>query len=136
MTTKTLLKAAGKIAAFLLILPCVFLVTLFAVPKIQYHAGLRGRAFDAAAWKAEAGKSGLDASPRRPMVRSLTKNHLRVGMTRGNVVEILGEPRGVYGPQVMDYWLGGPGGFALDHDIIEIFLDDHGRVTHWRVRNT
>jgi hypothetical protein len=125
-----------KLAILVLVFIATFWAIFSAYPKIRYHAGLRGESFDSVVWKSEAGKSGLQHSPRRPMIRSLTKTHMRIGMTRSNVKEVLGEPRGIKGPQSMDYWLGGPGGFFMDHDLLEIFLDESEKVTHWRVGNT
>jgi hypothetical protein len=58
-------------------------------------------------------------------------------MPRHEVEQILGRPRGIHGPKVMDYWLGYPRWWStFDHDILEIFLDDDEKGIQWNVRNT
>jgi hypothetical protein len=71
------------------------------------------------------------------MIRDLSRHYLKKGMERAEVIAILGEPRGLYGSKTMDYWLGYPRWWVtMDHDILEITLDDAGKVIGWKVRNT
>jgi hypothetical protein len=109
----------------------------YVVDSLQYNVEFWLEPFESAVWKAEKPTGGIQHTERRCMIRDLSRRHLKRGMTRAEVVALLGEPRGLHGARTMDYWLGYPRWWVtLDHDILEIHLDDAGKVVDWKVRNT
>ena len=126
---------------FVVIMAAVLVATWYVmwdvIPSIQYRGSQRGEVFDSAVWKSEHPTGKIQYTRRRRMIYDLGKNHLRTGMPRSEVEALLGAPRGLHGPKVMDYWLGYPPKyFTFDHDILEVFLDEEDKVLNWRVRNT
>lgn len=109
----------------------------YVIDPLQYHAEFWLASFDSAVWKAETATTETHHTKRRSMIHDLTKNHFRKGMLRAEVVGLCGEPMGQHGGNTLDYWLGYPRWwFTFDHDILEVFLDETGKVTGWKVRNT
>jgi hypothetical protein len=115
-----------------------FYLVFDIIPAIVYRVTQRGEQFDSSIWKSEHPKGvRIQYTQRRRMIHDLGKNYLRIGMHRTEVEELLGSPRGIYGSKRMDYWLGYPPKYlTLDHDILDIVLDDEGKVIEWKVRNT
>jgi hypothetical protein len=109
----------------------------YVVRPLQYRVEFWLEPFNSAVWKAEKPTGGIRYTERRCMIRDLSRHYLKKGMERAEVIAILGEPRGLYGPKTMDYWLGYPRWWlTMDHDILEITLNDAGKVIGWEVRNT
>lgn len=87
-------------------------------------------AFDANAWKAQRGASTLD-NRRNTMVAALEKT-LRTGMSRDEVIALLGEPDIVDAEASTDTYELGAARFGVDEEYYEIRYE-HGKVVahHW-----
>lgn len=96
-------------------------------------AGCRSqREFDRERWL----DADLETRERAHMVASLFEQHPLRGMDRAEVVSLLGPPTPTekWGGTEMIYVLGPDGGlFAIDHEWLLIELDDHDRVSSYRV---
>jgi outer membrane protein assembly factor BamE (lipoprotein component of BamABCDE complex) len=67
------------------------------------------------------------------MADDLRKNHLYSGMTKKQVLELLGEPDFEKQSHVFKYVLGGWSGFRIDYDSLDIYFDSAGRLTKTRI---
>jgi len=91
------------------------------------------RTFDAALWQ---DSSQADNGIRIRMVDDLLTRHQLQGMTRGKIVELLGDPEDT--PYFKDwdlvYWLGPERGFfSIDSEWLVMRLDTQGRVSEYRL---
>ena len=85
--------------------------------------------YDRERWVAE--KSAKASENRRSLMVKDIKRRLHVGMTKLEVVDLLGQPDGTRG-NVFSYELGMPG-FGVDYEYFLIEFDAAERVTRWRV---
>lgn len=86
-----------------------------------------GPDFDRAKWR----NADLDGRARAEMLPSLLRTHPLKGMTRQQVVDLLGEPTDTnkWRGADMIYVLGNDGGlFPIDHEWLLLTLDRQGRV--------
>jgi hypothetical protein len=91
------------------------------------------REFDADVWRAQRGSNALD-NPRVGQVVALERSHMRPGMSRAEVIELLGEPDRRL-PRSDHYKLGAsPVGVDFETYVIE--YDDHDRVTSFGIRRS
>ncbi|MGE0757212.1 MAG: hypothetical protein AB7O38_09335 [Pirellulaceae bacterium] len=108
---------------------------LYRQPSYVYEQYLL--TFDRQAWV--SGKSHGVGGPyllRRRMIGDLLRNHLRVGMTRDDIVDLLGKPR-QENDKKLDYYLGYPKWtFTFDHDIFIIHLNSDRKAASFEVCNT
>lgn len=105
------------------------------------------RPFDAQVWRSAPYDRN---SPRGKMTRDLIRHHLRSGMSRAEVVRLLGEPQEArrfagsplvekpgyeQAREVLTYPLGAWSGFRMDMDLLDVAFDEQGRVIgawHWQ----
>lgn len=66
-------------------------------------------------------------NPRAEMIYDLTKNHLRAGMTKGEVIKLLGKPDRRNKRHFISYLIGMQG-FVADPGQLEFELNDENRV--------
>ncbi|APZ92131.1 hypothetical protein Fuma_01736 [Fuerstiella marisgermanici] len=84
-----------------------------------------GRVFDRDVWLAQYGSRAAD-NPRASMVQHLKWAHLRTGMTRSEVVQLLGEPDWEKQMNLFSYNVGMWSGFRMDYDSLDVhFLGDY-----------
>jgi len=98
---------------------------------IQEH--LRRRPFDVAAWQ---GGTTLTNNIRILMVDDLLRRHSFRGMTREQVVAIVGEPDKTeyFKDWDLAYWLGPERGFvSIDSEWLVFRLDSQKKVTHLNI---
>lgn len=88
--------------------------------------------FDQEAWRAQHNSSDPD-NPRGKMVADLQRRCLRKGMTRQEVLDLLGEPDFAKEPTLFMYNLGAWSGFRIDYDTLDVHFDTDGRLTHTAV---
>jgi len=78
------------------------------------------------------------------MVRSLVHSHRLIGMSREEVLQLLGPPDSLDEPLArgesameagnpIGYYLGMRGGFGIDPDILWLWFDRNGRVRRWHI---
>lgn len=94
-----------------------------------------GRAFDAATWDDE---SQAWHGARLEMADRLLAQDILTGMTRAQVIAMLGEPsqEGYFREWDMVYWLGPERGFmSVDSEWLVLNLDGNGRVVECRIVN-
>jgi len=113
--TRTSLVGVGIVVAVVLVLG------VFAY-RVRPH-------FDRQRWKDAAGV--LVDSPRAAMVNDLGRRHLRVGMTRGEVLGLLGDPDAQDSNGRLIYAIGRVG-LGTDSSEYIVSLDGDGRITSWR----
>lgn len=117
------------------------LVLLLSYVGLKIWTGWGRAPFDKHVWK--AAKTWDFDNIRGTMVRSLLNDHEFTGMTRLEVVELLGPPDGADGQVPDDLWvppevcaaaatfyyvLGMYSGFRIDHDFLIIYFDENGAV--------
>ncbi len=93
--------------------------------------------FDAQAWRSpEREPRDIFWPPRLRMVDDLLRRHRLDGMTRQQVVALIGEPdqTGYFSNWDMVYWLGPErGGFRIDSEWLVLRLDSQQKVTEHRI---
>lgn len=91
------------------------------------------RAFDAALWQAQRGSDALD-NPRVGQVVALERHHLRAGMPRTQVIELLGEPdRSRPG---MDAYKLGASPVGVDFETYVVEYDAQEQMTRFGIRRS
>lgn len=96
----------------------------------------RGARFDAALWRDPRRAYSEEDPVRLRMVDDLLRRHPLRGMTRAQVVALLGEPRPTRYFREYDlvYWLGPERGWlSMDSEWLVVRLDSRGRVAEYRV---
>lgn len=91
----------------------------------------RAGGFDAELWQAQRG-SNERRNPRAGMVGDLLREHLRVGMSRAEVLRLLGEPD--YRDRLSDVYELGVSPVGVDDEYLVVDYDDTGRVKHLSIR--
>lgn len=87
--------------------------------------------FDARQWS-EGKRDGAFYQRRHRMASALIKQQqIKPGMSREQVVALLGKPDDDHQPGVLRYTLGSA--YGADLDYLTVFLDDEGRVTGARI---
>ena len=112
-------------------------IVLVAVVVVAF-AGIRscnnrldpfsGRTFDRELWHHFHENDDPD-NPRASMVASLKSKHLRPGLSRQQVTNLLGEPDVAKTPEMYEYNLGMWSGFRIDYDGLQIYFDAQGQLT-------
>jgi hypothetical protein len=93
--------------------------------------------FNQAIWRnaPNCGRDGCDAEcVRGHMVRDLTSRHLSPGISRSEILALLGNTatRQTNRGKLIEYDLGMCSGFRIDYDVLAILLDDNDRLlTSW-----
>lgn len=111
--------------AFLLLLSLEFLEEILFFYNINFDKGL---------WKDKKSILGK-RSPRQRMLKSLLKKHKLIGMTKQNILSLLGEPEdGVVTEEELNYELGTSRGlFAVSTDILSIEFDQKDIAISFRI---
>ncbi len=89
--------------------------------------------FNRAVWIENRNSDNPD-NPRGPMAADLRKRLLQEKPTKAEVLAILSEPdmmseRNKLRPDFLSYGLGMWSGFRIDYDSLDIYFDDHDRVS-------
>lgn len=104
------------------------IVRVYVWPMVWFR--LSQRTFDAIAWK-QARSS--DVSQRLRMAENLLARYELRGMSRAQVIELLGKPDGE-DDSILVYLLGPERyGFGVDSEWLSLRLDSRGRVTDYQV---
>lgn len=123
----------------------VILVSMFVIPSVLFFGSIIGDAikerrsripFDSNTWKTSLSKP--HDSIRLRMVDDLLRSRKLVGMTRTELVAILGEPPLLPSRRDYDmvYWLGPQRGYmGLDSESLGVRLSADQRVTEVRIIN-
>ncbi|MHB9025756.1 MAG: hypothetical protein ACYC7E_16570 [Armatimonadota bacterium] len=101
--------------------------------------------FDRQVWIADAKSHNRD-SPRGKMAEDIIRNHLHKGLTKQQVVTLLGEPEetdnGTLYPNAQKnsthniYYLGQWSGFRVDYDCLHVVFDEDGKLTEaWIIQH-
>jgi len=101
------------------------------LPEVVCQAEFRLARFDRGTWQSCTGDTEVIRSPRRRMVVSAIRRHLRRGTPKEQVLQALGEPEGQWQDgKAFSYWLGYPRLFnGLDGDRLYVYFDDRDRVS-------
>ena len=106
------------------------MLVLLAGLGVSLVSTSRKGGFDAEQWKAQRGSTARN-NPRVGMVVELQEKHLREGMSRAEVQQLLGEPDSRQGANEV-YELGAsPFGASFEYFVIE--YDSTGKVTQLRI---
>jgi hypothetical protein len=113
-------------------LPVGFLGGILVLPEVVCQVEFRLVRFDRGTWQSCTGDTDIIRSPRRRMVVSAIRQHLRQGTPKEHVLQALGEPEGQWSDgKAFSYWLGYPRLFnGLDGDRLQVHFDDHDRVSN------
>src|SRR4030042_924998 len=104
------------------------IVAFFVVVLIVYE---RPMAFDKEVWL-NSDKINQKPYPRLKMADDLIKKDVLIGLTRSQVIELLGEPgdHGYFRSYDLVYWLGPERSFmGIDSEWLAILIDDNGLVS-------
>lgn len=75
-------------------------------------------------------------NPRGKMYEDLVENYLRKGMTKAQVVALLGESDLVTKPEIISYNLGMWSGMRIDYDSLDLVFSNDGKLTkYYRVQH-
>ncbi len=131
------LSVLGCTAGFALLCAVLFGFLFFRSPVEEY---LHRRDFDSVAWQAEREErfegEFTEHTVRLNMLDDLLRRYSFEGMTRAEVLDLLGEPEhtGYFREYDLVYWLGPERGwFGVDSQWLTIRLDSTGVVTDARV---
>lgn len=83
--------------------------------------------FNQSLWAAYSGSTAPN-NPRGQMYEDLTKKNLKKGMSKQDVLTLLGEPDVSKEETVFTYNLGAWSGFRIDYDSLDIEFDQDGKV--------
>jgi hypothetical protein len=98
---------------------------LVAAEVYLEHTLFSGRDFDSVEWHAWGGQRWCDGdSPRLAMVDDLRTNHLRIGMRRAAVIQLLGPPDYKWAPRDLEWGLGG----LIDCEFLDLTFDKSRRL--------
>jgi len=121
-------------------------IVLGAAVCVQLLQARRTVQFDGAAWTAE--KNWDRDNPRWKMIPSLLRDNKLIGMTKLEIIQLLGPPDGVDDrindslevpvaaveeATIFNYVLGAHSGFGMDYDILSVEFGQAGKVTSHRV---
>lgn len=84
--------------------------------------------FDRNVWAAYKDSSDPN-NPRGQMYEDMTKKVLKKGMSKEEVVTLLGEPDFSKEKLIFKYNIGAWSGFRIDYDTLDIHFDPQGQVT-------
>ena len=116
----------------ILVVAVVGIISLIILSYPIWHNPFNDRTFDEEIWHAY--HNSLDSgNPRGNMADDLRKNHLRRGMAKEQVIELLGEPESEKSSQLLEYNLGMWSGMGFDYDTLDIYFDSSGRLTETRI---
>src|SRR5688572_7954485 len=103
------------------------LLLLIAIAAIALFGlrWFRGQAFDRNVWH-QFHENDEPDNPRYSMVKSLQRSYLHPGLTREQVIELLGEPDVAKSPDMYEYNLGMWSGFRIDYDGLQVHFDSQG----------
>ncbi len=83
--------------------------------------------FNQSLWAAYSGSTDPN-NPRGQMYEDLTKKKLKKGMSKQDILTLLGEPDFSKDETVFKYNLGAWSGFRIDYDSLDIEFDQDGKV--------
>lgn len=120
---KTLLLVLAGIAGAAVLVVIAFFISINIL--------LSGRSIDKIAFDAEVWRSEGESTIRQEMVDDFLHNHSPIGMTRQEVIDLLGEKSKTHHFPEYDliYWVGierGP--YAIDSEWLVLRLDDNDKV--------
>lgn len=105
-------------------------VTFVAVRGcIDWLDPFAGQSFDRAVWHKFHNNHEPD-NPRASMSKDLRRRYLRQGLTKQEVVKLLGEPDMNKSDNMYEYNLGMWSGFRIDYDGLQIHFDAEGRLSY------
>jgi outer membrane protein assembly factor BamE (lipoprotein component of BamABCDE complex) len=102
-----------------------FILAVFVA--IQSHDPFSGSDFDRSVWLQYA-NNYISDNPRASMVEDLKKHYLLPGMSRSDVVELLGPPEAEPVRNTFSYIVGKWSGYRMDHDALLIKFDSGERL--------
>jgi hypothetical protein len=105
-----------------------------AFETLKEHASRRP--FDSAAWKSSLASNNLKDPVRLRMVDDLLRRHRLAGMSRSEIIALLGSPPPTEYFRNYDfvYWLGPERGFiSIDSEWLAIRFDSNDRVAEARI---
>jgi|SRR6266511_3681094 hypothetical protein len=119
----TLKMLAGVVVSVLL----VSVGFLFFLRFFIFQNPFNDQRFNQSLWAAYSGSTD-PSNPRGQMYEDLTTNNLKRGMSRQDVLTLLGEPDFSKEETVFKYNLGAWSGFRIDYDSLDIEFDQDGKV--------
>lgn len=105
---------------------------LIALAKNNPFIPYDDKEFDQALWKSYTPDDYLADSPRLPMAADLQQNYIKPGMTRDQIVKLLGEP-GNHSEEVYIYGLGKSDGLWPRLYFLDVYFDSSEKVVEARI---
>jgi hypothetical protein len=120
---RTLKILAGVVVSVLL----VSIGFLFFLRFFIFQNPFNDQRFNQSLWAAYSGSTDPN-NPRGQMYEDLTTKNLKKGMSKQDVLTLLGEPDFSKEEAVFKYNLGAWSGFRIDYDSLDIAFDQDGKV--------
>lgn len=115
------------------VLIVVAMLALFIAWMQGFNNPFNDRPFDRQVWLAMRDSEEHD-NPRGQMAQDIRKRHLKRGMTRKEVENLLGKPDlSSSSDNPWQYILGEWSGFRMDTDTLDVHFDERGRVSGTRL---
>jgi hypothetical protein len=119
----TLKMLAGIVVSVLLVSVGFLLFLRFFIFQNPFN----DQRFNQSLWAAYSGSTD-PSNPRGQMYEDLTKQNLKKGMSKQDILALLGEPDFSKEDTVFKYNLGAWSGFRIDYDSLDIEFDQDGKV--------
>jgi hypothetical protein len=119
----TLKMLAGVVVSVLLVSGGFLLFLRFFIFQNPFD----DQRFNQSLWAAYSGSTDPH-NPRGQMYEDLTKQNLKKGMSKQDILALLGEPDFSKEDTVFKYNLGAWSGFRIDYDSLDIEFDQDGKV--------
>jgi hypothetical protein len=120
----------------LMLLPVILIGAALYLYFVIYVPPVEPRPFDQALWQrsSEEANRGVD-NPRKGMVEDLLRQHIKTGLTEGEVRQLLGDPDHQYSEGLAyHYYIGALSRGWGDYDYLILEFGSDGRVGNVRVQ--
>jgi len=128
---KILMKTVWKLILVLIMGVAVFcLVAFLFIVGILIHDPFSLSDFNQKKWFATVSTAKSLSCYRGSMGNDIVENLMKAGMSHQDVVNLLGPPDREETPRESEYVLGMCSGLGMDYDVLHIYFNQAGELTH------
>ena len=130
------MKKALKIIAILISFFFIGTIAFFAyIYFIVFDYPFDNKEFDKVTWEKFSENMEPD-NPRGEMFENLTEQHLKTGMTKSEVIKLLGKPDFREEKDFLSYNIGMWSGYRIDYDSLDLKFNEKGElIEFYRVQH-
>ena len=112
-----------------------YVAFVWYVAYVVFDTPFDNKEFDKIVWQKYHKDMNPD-NPRGEMYKSLIEDYLKQGMTKREIIQLLGEPDYKDEENLLSYNLGMWSGFRIDYDSLDLnFSNDGNLVKYYRVQH-